>query len=137
MKTLLAGIMAKTTGSALSTAVGGRISKEGKAAARTTYPHVTFELPITGQQDTFSHDIDDSTLQFNIYHNSASGSAIAELHDLLRALFDDAVLTVTGYTNVMTVYQNTVQQSTEVTTPSGAEIVEHWAVDYEVILQTV
>ena len=136
MKTLIAGIMAKTTGSALSTAVGGRIYRKD-APARTTYPYVVFNLPITGQQDTFSHDIDDSTLQFDIYHNSASGSAMATIHDLLRTLFDDAVLAVTGYTNVMTVYQNTVQQSTEVTTPGGAEIVEHWAVNYEVILQTV
>lgn len=134
MKTILSGIKSKTTGTALSTAVGGRIYLD-YAPSRVDYPFIVFSVITGGQDDTFADGIEDLLIQFSIFHNSMAGDAVPTIYSLLRTLFDDASITAAGYTSIMMVYENLMTMVDDFTTESGAEMIRHWAVDYRLTVQ--
>jgi len=135
MKTIFSGIMSETTGTALSTAVGGRIYLD-YAPDGASLPNIVYSIVTDSQEDTFTDSIDDMIIQFSIFHNSLSGSAVADIYDALRAVFDDAVITAAGYTPIMMVHENLETMVDEFTTASGSEIIRHWAVDYRLVVQS-
>ncbi|MEN6421435.1 MAG: hypothetical protein ABFD76_05750, partial [Smithella sp.] len=69
------------------------------------------------------------------FSSSGGATEIATMYNDLKTLFDDAVLTITGWTNVMTSRQNLTTMTDEVTTPDGLETIKHWAVDYSFITE--
>lgn len=99
MKTLFQAIMGRFAGSALSTALGGRLYNS--VAAQTATPPYGVFLLVSGVPDwTFTDNMEEALIQFSLFDENASPATICDLYDKLTALFDDCVLTVTDWTHL-------------------------------------
>ena len=134
MNNLLTSIMAKTSGSALSTAVGGRIF-EGVAPEGTEFPYVVITIVTDIQADTFKSKLEDVTIQFSLYSISQGLTEITGIFSNLKTLFDDAVLTITNNYHILISRQNLTTMFDDITTPEGTVGLRHWAVDYWIITE--
>lgn len=134
MNNLLTAIMTKCAGSALSTAVGGRIF-EGEAPENTEFPYVVVSIVTDAQADTFKDSLEDIMLQFSLYSISKSLTEITGLFANLKALLDNAVLTITGSSHILISRQALSTMFDDITTPEGTVGLRHWAVDYWIITQ--
>jgi len=96
------GIMAEFTGSALSTSVGGRIWRDS-APQNTTMPYIVFTSISNTQYDTYNEDLEYHHIMFYIYVNleTTGYTGLDALESALRALFDNTVLTISGWTDLM------------------------------------
>lgn len=135
MRNLLTAIIAKCTGSALSTAVGGRIY-EGQAPESAAFPNVVLMIIASIPDDTFTEALEQTVIQFSLRSTSQGLTEIATLHAALQALFDDAILTVTNGVNVMTTRDTLSTTMEDIVTPAGTVGCRHWAVDYTFTVQT-
>lgn len=96
---LLKGVMDKFSGSTFSTAIGGRLYAY-EAPQVPTYPYCVFEQ-ISGFQDRdFGDRLEDVLFQFTIVDSADSVATIGDAETKLFALYDDATLTITGYTSI-------------------------------------
>lgn len=78
------------------TATGGRLYAY-EAPENTAYPYCVFEQ-ISGIPDrTFTEKGEDVLIQFALVDKSDSVATIADAESKMHALFDDAVLSITGY----------------------------------------
>ena len=103
--TIFKGIMDKFSGSTFSTAIGGRLYAY-EAPQNPTCPHCVFEQ-ISGVKDRdFLAKLEDVLVRFKIVDNSNTIATLADAVTKLFALFDDATLTITGYTNILMERQN-------------------------------
>ena len=134
MNNLLTAIIAKTAGSALSTAVGGRIF-EGEAPEGTEFPYVVISIVSDRQADTFKDKLEDINIQFSLYSASKGLAEITGMFANLKALFDDAVLTITSNSHILISRQGLSTMLDDITTPAGTVGLRHWAVDYWIITQ--
>jgi hypothetical protein len=134
MNNLLAAIMTKTTGSALSTDVGGRIY-EGIAPEGTAYPYVVIMIVTDYQVDTFKNKLEDVIIQFSLYSISQGLTEITTMFADLKTLFDDAALTITGNSQVIIYRENLTTMQDEFTTTAGTAWGRHWAVDYRIVTE--
>lgn len=136
MNNLLTAIMTKCSGSALSTAVGGRIF-EGEAPEGTEFPYVVITIVTDAQADTFKDKLEDLTIQFSLYSISKGLTEITTMFADLKTLFDDAVLTIAGNYHILIARENLTTMQDEFTTPQGTASGRHWAVDYRLITEQV
>lgn len=134
MHNLLASIMTKCSGSALSTAVGGRIF-EGQAPEGTEFPYVVITIVDDAQADTFKDKLEDLQIQFSLFSISKGLTEITGMFTNLKALFDDAVLTITGNYHILISRQHLTTMYDDITTPEGTVGLRHWAVDYWIITE--
>lgn len=134
MKDLLASIMTKTAGSTLSADVGGRIF-EGIAPEGTEFPYVVILIITDSQADTFKDKLEDLIIQFSLYSISQGLTEITTMFSDLKALFDDAALTITGNYHILISRENLTTMQDEFTTPQGTAWGRHWAVDYRLITE--
>lgn len=134
MNNLLAAIMTRCAGSALSNDVGGRIYLD-EAPDGCEFPYVVFRIIAGSPQDTFKDTIEDTLIQFSIFSISKSGAEITEIYADLMALFDWQALTVTGGTCIWMMRQGLVTMFDDITTPAGTVGARHWAVEYSVMVQ--
>ena len=90
--------MTKFTGSALATALGGNTKLYNTFAPQSaTLPYCVFML-VSGTPDwTFSDDMEDCLFQFSLFDSSPSAGTICDNYELLKTLFDDCALTITGW----------------------------------------
>ena len=79
------------------TAIGGRFYY-GVAPQNPTFPYCIHWLPNDKHDPYFVEKYEDILVQFDIYDKATTAVAIDAAGEALKALFDDAVLTVTGYT---------------------------------------
>ena len=134
MDALLAAIYGKISGSALSADVGGRVYLD-EAPAGCEYPYIVFFI-VSGVPDNVFNKYGESvTIQFSLFSDSAGAAEITDMFNDLTALYDDAQLTVTGYSMIIMERQNLVTMVEEIETTEGKQAVKHWAVDYEAIIQ--
>jgi len=140
MKAFYTALMSKfnaLTGSAHNafwTSVNGRLYNT-EAPQEAEYPHAVF-LHVSGiQADTFKSDVDEILIQFSIFSDSQSSVEVHDAMTNLKALFDDVTLSVTGGTVVQFVRQQEGLQKEDVDTPSGAQRVWHYHVDYRVVFE--
>jgi hypothetical protein len=133
MNNLLTAIMTKTTGSALSSAVGGRIFLDD-APQGAEFSYVVFFIVSDVPQDTFTEYLDDVLIQFSIFSASEGATEITTIYNDLIALFDNCALTITSDIHISMMRQNLTTMVEDITTVSGATKVKHWAVDYSVML---
>lgn len=131
MNNLLTGIMTKTTGSALATAVGNRIYLDS-APEKATLPYVVFFIVSAVPFDTFSEDMDDIYMQFSLFSSSKGATEITGLYANLTALFDDCTFSLTGGTLLSVERENLTTMTDDITTTAGTIGVKHWAVDYRI-----
>jgi len=116
------------------TSVNGRLYNT-EAPAEAEYPYAVF-LHVSGvQNDTFKNDVDEILIQFSIFSDKDSATEVHDAMINLKALFDDVSLMVTGGTVVQFVRQQDGLQREDVNTPSGAQRVWHFHVDYRVIFE--
>lgn len=134
MNNLLTAIMTMTAGSALSARVGGRIF-EGEAPQGTEFPYVVITIVTDVQADTFKDKLEDLTVQFSLYSISQGLAEITGMFADLKALFDDAVLTIAGNYHILIARENLTTMQDEFTTPQGTASGRHWAVDYRLITE--
>lgn len=131
MKALSTGIFTKFTGSALSTALGGRMYKQ-RAPENTTYPYCVYYIIVSTPDNTFTENLEDVLVQFSLFSSASSSDEIGTLLDTLTALYDDCTLTITGATPVYMQRANITPTVEDHVTTSGT--VEVWAthIDYDV-----
>ncbi len=96
------GIMTKFSGSALSTSVGGRIYRDS-AKQNETMPYIVFTCISDIQADTFNEDLEYHHWMFYIWADltNTGYSGLDSLESALRSLFDNVVLTISGWTNLL------------------------------------
>jgi len=99
MQALLAGIYSKYNNSVdLKAAVTGMYFTE--APQGTIYPYIVYHK-ISGVPDyTFTEDMENVIIQFNIYSDSSSSTTINDIYTKLTALYDWCSLTVTGWNRI-------------------------------------
>ena len=103
--TIFKGIMDKFSGSTFSTAIGGRLYAY-EAPQNPTYPYCVFEQ-ISGFKDRDFTDVQEDVLvRFKIVDSSNTVATVDDAETKLFALFDEATLTVSGYTNILMERQN-------------------------------
>lgn len=134
MNNLLTAIMAKTSGSNLSTDVGGRIFLD-QAPDGCEYPYIVFFIVSDAPDDVFAKTGENVIVQFSIYSSSLSASEISTIYTDLKSLFDGCSMSITGSNLIWFHRTELTTMVDEVTTPTGTQSVKHWAVDYEVNLQ--
>ncbi len=101
MKALFDGIMTKYAAStALKALNTGGLHREF-TPQNIKYPFTVMHHLGGEPRDTFGARIENYTVQFNIYDESASDDTIDAIFDALTTAFDYCALTITGYTHVV------------------------------------
>lgn len=100
IETILKGIFDKFSATNdFKTAIGSRLYAY-EAPQNPTYPYCVFEQ-ISGLQDRdFLDKLEDVLVQFTLVDSADSIATIADAETKMFALFDDATLTITGYTHI-------------------------------------
>lgn len=101
MNALRTGIYTELTGTAndFAAAVGNRIYY-GMAPQSTICPYAVFHI-LSGNHDfTFREKFDRVTIQFNLFDDSSSPTELETIYGYLITLFDNASLSVSGYTSI-------------------------------------
>lgn len=99
MQALFLGIYTKfSNDAALSGAVTGMYFIE--APQGSVYPYIVYHK-ITGTPDwTFSEDMENVIIQFNIFDDHSSSTTINDIYTKLTALFDWCSLTITNWDSI-------------------------------------
>ena len=132
MKPLFEGIYTLFTADTeddLYQAVSGRFYM-GSAPQDATYPHIVYSL-VSDMPDEHLSDsplIEDILLQFSLYSQKKSASEVADMFTYLKAMFDDCIVTVSGYSLI----EFTRDQANLIRDEENN--IWHYAVDYNVIL---
>lgn len=129
MDGLLSAIMTKTTGSALSTDVGGRIYLD-VTPDDSTFPYVTFMIISGSPDDSFQEKVDEFIFQFSLFSASSGAAEITDMYNDLRTLFDDCNLTISGATFCSMQRQSLTTMIEEITVVDATQRIRHWAVEY-------
>jgi hypothetical protein len=134
MKALSQAIFTKTTGSALDTALGGRIYK-GMAPDGTVYPYAVYMLVSDVPDPTFTENLENVLIQWSLFSSASSSGEIEDLFANLKTLYDDCSMSITGETLLWCQRANSTLMIEEHTTPDGTVNVWHYAVDYDIKTQ--
>lgn len=116
------------------TAIGGKFYKK-KAPANATYPYVIYDVIDENGDGTFTEEIEEHLCQFSIISADNSSTEAEDVYTLLRAVFDKCELTITGYTNLHTLWQHSTLFEDELPNPNGTGWVWHYAIDYNIMIQ--
>jgi len=134
MNNLLAAVMTRIAGSALSSRVGGRIVYD-EAPQGTEYPYVVFSIVTGTPEDTFLDYLDETIIQFSLYSISPGVAEIASMYADLKTLLDWSVMPITANYHIWTMRQNLTTMREDVTAPDGTAGIRHWAVDYSIMTE--
>ena len=137
MINLLSSIYSKTSGSALSSDVGGRIYPDQypQDLGPPVFPYVVFFIVSGVPEDCFAKDGETVIVQFSLFSASSGNVEIGTMYSDLKALFDDCSLTITSNNLVWCRRTNIVTMVDEITVQDASQMVRHWAVDYEITMQ--
>jgi len=99
MQVLFTGLWNKYNGNAaLKAAVSGMYLTQ--APQGTEYPYIVYHK-ISGVPDhTYTEDMENVIIQFNIFDNNNSSTTINDIYTKLTALYDWCSLTVTGWNSI-------------------------------------
>ncbi|MCK5617730.1 hypothetical protein KAR91_88515 [Candidatus Pacearchaeota archaeon] len=118
-------------GNDFNTAVSGQLAAY-KAKDDASSPHSVMTLISDGPEYTFTgNNLEVAQVQFSIYDNSAAPDTIMDTQQKLWDLFDDAIIAMTGFTELAFIRGQTLLRRGEVDRP------EIWASHtvYEVTFQ--
>ena len=132
MKALTTAIYSQLAGSALSTAVGGKMFK-GRDPDGTSFPYVIFFVVTDMPDRTFTEDYENVIIQFSLFSTASGTTEIEDMFTHLKTLYDEKPFTITGSTLVWMRRSNTSFLVEDHTTPTGTQQVWHYAVDFEVL----
>lgn len=128
MKNLTTAIYSKFTGSTFSTAVGGRLYKH-RAKQNPTWPYSIFSLISDLPFDTFTENLEEVEIMFQIFSSASSSTEIEDAFTALCATYDDCILSVTGNTFLSMERQMASLSSVPEETSTGTS--EYWQYDVE------
>lgn len=101
MKVLFEALYTKFSGNTnFKNAVGSQFYPGMVDQENATYPYAAYYLISDFSNWTFTEDIEELTIQISVYSNKNSPSEILTIFEYQKALFDNAILSVTGYTFV-------------------------------------
>ena len=131
MTPLITGIYSKfvaAPANSLYTALSGRLY-HAQAPQGATFPYgVVFT--VSHEHDwTFTHTFEDVTVQFSLFTNESSASNIGTLWTYLTALYDDASITITGYSHLYM-----IRSSSRLIREPDKNI-WHYSIDYDCLEQ--
>jgi hypothetical protein len=128
MKELFTALYTKSTGSTLSTALGGRLYNT-IAPQGQPMPFCVFSM-VSGVHDwTFTEDMEDVVIQFSLFESSQSPGTICDNYNKLIALYDNCALSVSSYTHILMHRQNQQLLRDE------EDGVWHYVVEYRIIIE--
>jgi len=136
MQALLTAIASKLTDSAIFNDVGGRCYYDSADSPDT--PYLVYSI-ISGTPDNVFAKAGESVLmQFDLFSPRSTGTAVmTTMYADLTALLDDCSLTITGKTcvgfrrmNLITLVEDSSALQ------DGTNLMNHWAIDYEIVYQT-
>jgi len=103
MRDLFTGIYTEFTSvpaSSFYNALTGGLHLE-EAPQGTAFPYAVFSLVISSLDQNWTNKLEEATIDFNLYSDSASGAVeITGLYEKLKEQFDDVNLTVAGYSQL-------------------------------------
>ena len=118
-------------GATLKALVTGGIWAE-QAPSNCAMPYIVVNLITDVPEDTYTEEIEFLRIQFTVWHNNMNAEAtggMKAIYEAFRALYDDATLTVTGWTNFSCRWLSTTNLPTE-------DKVLGRAMDYEIYIET-
>lgn len=130
MKALATAIYAyaSTGTNSLKTAVSGRINF-AEASQNWSYPYVVYSIPSIEPDHYFGGDrLERALVTIDLFSDSQDPAEIANLTDYARSLFDNALISVSGYSRVQFRWEQTISVRMSDTG------VWRCSIDYDVIL---
>jgi hypothetical protein len=101
MKVLCDAIVTAHTNNASLVAANTGGLHRTKVPHNAKMPYVVFDIISAAPRDTFGERIENYTIQFTVYSDTASDDAVDDIATKLMTVYDYATLTVTGYTFVV------------------------------------
>lgn len=134
MNALLQAIASKISGSALSDAVNGRIylDQYPDDEQPATFPYIIYFIVSSVPERTFTEYLSNILIQFSIFSTASSASEIANIYALLKALFDECSLTISGSTLVWMKEENLTTMTENIEASDASISCRHWTVDFEI-----
>lgn len=86
----------------LNTNTGGQLYFTEGDQDGAIFPYVTYQITSNVPDWTFEEDFEIFIIQFSIFSDKKSSIEVLNLFEDLKSLFDDAVLTVVGWTHLFT-----------------------------------
>lgn len=133
MKSLTTAIYGKLSGSSLNTDIGGRMYK-GEAPQGAEFPYVVYSVVSNVPEYPGGKTLESVLVQFSLFSITSGSTEIEDMLTHLRSLYDDVVLTITGYTSIYFIRGNMQMMREEITTPEGTVGVWHFIQEYEVMM---
>jgi len=115
--------------------IQGRLFK-GRAPEGTQYPYAVFMLISVVPTRTFSEHFEDSLIQFSLFSSTSSSSEVEDMFTHVKALYDEAQFDITENELIWMRYENAQLMPDAVTTPEGTFEIWHYAVDFEIKMQS-
>lgn len=134
MKAVTTAIFSKFSGSALDTAIGGRLYK-GQAPEGAEFPYAVYGLVSDIPDVAFSLHGEESRWQFDLFSAASSSGEVEDLYTYLKALYDECDLTITSQTHIWMRRENAILMVEDYVTPAGTQKVWHYAVDYMILTE--
>lgn len=129
MLELSKSIYGKLSGSILETDIGGRLFK-GQAPDGAEFPYAVYFTVSDVPEYPGGKTIEQILLQFDLFSSASGSTEIEDMLTHLRALYDDVVLTISGYTSIYFIRGNHIPMRDEVTTTAGTVGVWHYVQEY-------
>ena len=130
MINLSKAIYSKLSGSALSAHIGTRLFEQ-EADEGTPYPYAVYLFPSDIPEYPGGKTIEKFDVQFSLFSSLPGPTEVYSMLADLWTLYDDAVLTITGYTPIYFIRGNLARMREDHTTPAGTKGVYHYAQDYD------
>ena len=130
MRGLTTAIYGKLSGSALSAHIGNRLFKL-EAPEGAQYPYVVFFVVTDIPEYPGGKTIEKFDIQFSLFSSASGTTEIENMLDDLWTLYDDVVMTITGYTAIYFIRGSLTEMREDHTTPSGTIGVFHYSQEYD------
>lgn len=132
MLNLTKAIYSQFSGSALSTAIGGRLFK-GQAPEGADYPYIVYQVVTNTPDHDFSNDYENTIVQFSIFSITSSTVEIENCYTDLKALYDEQDFSITGSDLVWMRRSNANFVVEDHVTPTGTQRVWVYHVDFSIL----
>jgi hypothetical protein len=99
VKAFKAALFSKMAGSAFATSIGSRLY-DGRAPQNPTWPYAVYYLISSVPDRTFAEDMTDCIVQFSVFSAASAQTEILDIGTNLIALYDNAVLTASGWKQI-------------------------------------
>ena len=101
-----------------------------EAPERVVYPYCVYFMVADENDYTFTTQFDNVLIQFSLFSESEGVSEVSTMFDNLAALYDDATLTVAGYSFI-----RMVRESANLIKETDPKNIWHYAVTYNVMIE--